>query len=138
MEMKYYYKGRHKPSCKRQSGKGKEDMKYYHISKSSEVKREISYDEALEYLLANYKDNDMTREMLTRTGEIECMFSYILVAEEYDGKHYVGEIINHRGHECRVTTVWKVDGENGISIIPTGNYGFEVDITEKRYNEMNG
>lgn len=47
---------------------------------------------------------------------------------KYTGKHYVGEIVNHRGHECRITRVWFVDGKNGISIIPTGGYGFEIDI----------
>ena len=50
----------------------------------------------------------------------------------YDGKHYVGEVVNHRGHECRVIAVWKDDGKNGISIIPTGNYGFEIDIYEEQ------
>lgn len=61
-----------------------------------------------------------------------------MTEEKYNGKHYVGEIVHWRGHECRVTDVWKDDeGENGISIIPTGNYGFEVYITEKRFDEMN-
>lgn len=50
------------------------------------------------------------------------------ISGEYTGDHFVGEIVNHRGHECRVTHVWEVDGENGISIIPTGNYGFGIDI----------
>lgn len=58
------------------------------------------------------------------------------MAEEYTGKHYVGEIVIHRGenmdHECRVTHVWKVDGRNGISIIPAGGYGFEIDIYEEQ------
>ena len=50
----------------------------------------------------------------------------------YDGKHYVGEVVNHRGHECRVIAVWKDNGKNGISIIPTGNYGCEIDIYEEQ------
>ena len=47
---------------------------------------------------------------------------------EYFGKHYIGEIVMHGTHECRVIGVWNDDGENGITIIPTGGYGFEVDI----------
>lgn len=31
---------------------------------------EISYDEALKSLLTTYKDNDITREMLSTTGSI--------------------------------------------------------------------
>lgn len=44
-------------------------------------------------------------------------------------KHYVGEIVSHHGHECRVTGTWTDDdGRSGITIVPTGGYGFEVDI----------
>lgn len=45
-------------------------------------------------------------------------------------KHYVGEIVVHHGHECRVLETW-VDPDNGkpgITICPTGNYGFPRDI----------
>lgn len=56
--------------------------------------------------------------------------------EEYTGKHYVGEIVSHNGgdmtHECIVTAVWCVDGKNGLTIKPTGNYGFELDIYEEQ------
>ena len=56
--------------------------------------------------------------------------------EQYTGKHYVGEVVVHKTSvgkfECKVTTVWCVDGKNGISIIPTGNYGFEIDIYEEQ------
>lgn len=51
---------------------------------------------------------------------------------DYTGKHYVGEIVIHRGHECRVTDVWNDEGKNGVTIIPTGDYGFEVDIYEEQ------
>lgn len=50
----------------------------------------------------------------------------------YSGKYSVGEIVYHRGHECRITAVWNVEGRNGISIMPTGDYGFEVDIYEEQ------
>jgi hypothetical protein len=56
--------------------------------------------------------------------------------EEYTGEHYVGEIVSHKGgdmtHECIVTAVWCVDGKNGLTIKPTGNYGFELDIYEEQ------
>lgn len=54
--------------------------------------------------------------------------------EIYSGKHWVGEIVMHRGHECRVTAVWRdtIEDRNGISIIPTGGYGFEIDIYEEQ------
>ena len=51
---------------------------------------------------------------------------------EYTGKHYVGAVVMHKGHECKVTAVWNDDGTNGVSIIPTGGYGFEVDIYEEQ------
>lgn len=53
----------------------------------------------------------------------------------YTGTHHVGEIVNHRGHECRVTAVWVDDvGRNGITIVPTGDYGFEVDLYDEQLN----
>lgn len=59
-----------------------------------------------------------------------------VATEQYTGTHRVGEIVSHKGggmtHECIITAVWKVDGKNGISIKPTGNYGFEVDIYEEQ------
>lgn len=51
---------------------------------------------------------------------------------KYTGKHYVGEIVMHRNHECIVIGVWSDDGKNGITIIPTGGYGFDVDIYEEQ------
>ncbi|MBP5311885.1 MAG: hypothetical protein J6112_03525 [Clostridia bacterium] len=57
-----------------------------------------------------------------------CVYGYYI----RDEKHYVGEIVSHKGHECIVTSVWNDDGKEGITIKPTGNYGFEVDI----YNEQ--
>lgn len=51
---------------------------------------------------------------------------------EYSGKRHVGDIVMHHGHECRVTGVWSDDGKDGLSIVPTGGYGFEVDIYEEQ------
>ena len=50
---------------------------------------------------------------------------------EYTGKYHVGQIVMHRCHECRVTAVWNDDGKNGVTIIPTGDYGFEVDVYDE-------
>ena len=61
--------------------------------------------------------------------------------EQYTGKYNVGDIITFTGkiggmtHECEVTHVWNVDGRNGVSIIPTGNYGFEIDVYEDLLND---
>lgn len=52
--------------------------------------------------------------------------------EEYSGLHYVGEIVIHRGHECRVCAVWNDNGKNGITILPTRDYGFEIDIYDEQ------
>lgn len=51
---------------------------------------------------------------------------------KYTGKHYVGEIVDHKGHECRVLAVWIDEGRNGITIEPTGDYGFPVDIYDEQ------
>ena len=46
--------------------------------------------------------------------------------------HYVGEVVTYRGHKCRVTATWIDEGRKGVSIIPTGGYGFEIDV----YNDQ--
>lgn len=40
---------------------------------------EVSHEKALDTLLTTYKDNEITRDMLTKGGEIPCMFSVIKV-----------------------------------------------------------
>lgn len=65
-------------------------------------------------------------------------YDYTITTEpsEYTGDHYVGEIIDFKGkygtHKCKITRVWNADGQNGVSIIPTGNYGFEIDVFEEQ------
>ncbi len=56
----------------------------------------------------------------------------IYTVTDYTGKYKVGDIVTHRGHECRVTAVWNYEGKDGVSIIPTGDYGFEVDLYENQ------
>lgn len=48
-------------------------------------RQEISYDEALNILLGTWKDNDMTRDMLTIPNRIQCMFSYVDVEDHKGG-----------------------------------------------------
>ena len=50
------------------------------------------------------------------------------------GGHYYGEIVMHGEHECVVTAVWHDDEANkdGITIKPTGGYGFEIDIYDEQ------
>ena len=48
--------------------------------------RELNYEEALGIVLGTYKDNDMTRDMLTVPNWIPCRFSTIAVKEEKDGR----------------------------------------------------
>lgn len=50
----------------------------------------------------------------------------------YTGKHYIGEIVFHGEHECRVLHTWVDEGKNGITIEPTGNYGFPIDIFDEQ------
>lgn len=60
--------------------------------------------------------------------------AHIERVENYTGTHHIGEIVYHKGgntvHECKVVAVWCVDGRNGLTIVPTGNYGFATDIYE--------
>lgn len=54
------------------------------------------------------------------------------LSNEYTGKHWIGEIVYHRGHKCRVIGTWSEEGRNGITIEPTGDYGFPIDIYDEQ------
>ena len=58
---------------------------------------------------------------------------------EYTGKHYVGEIAKIRHgemiHEVIVTGVWECEG-NGVTIEPTGNYGFPIDLYDDQFDKQ--
>lgn len=44
-------------------------------------------------------------------------------------KFYEGQLINYNCHQCKVTETWcDEDGNEGITIKPTGNYGFPIDL----------
>lgn len=58
-------------------------MKYLKQFKEPDAEwKEVTYEEALDTLLTSYKDNDITRYMLSVENEIPCMFSYIKVVAE--------------------------------------------------------
>ena len=60
-------------------------LKYYRTIDGN--RQEITYDEALNILLGTWKDNDMTRDMLTIPNRIQCMFSCVDVEDYQDDKN---------------------------------------------------
>ncbi len=54
-------------------------MKYFKRMKGEDEWKEVNYDTALWTLLTTYKDNDMTRAMLTVGNLIPCAWSEIRV-----------------------------------------------------------
>lgn len=57
-------------------------MKYFRFSQETGEKQEISKEKALDILLTVYRDNDMTRDMLTIPNNIQCRFSWISVQDD--------------------------------------------------------
>ncbi len=55
-------------------------MKFFKLLNGTDNWEEISYAEALNTLLTTYKNNGITRRMLTVPGEIPCRLSYIKVS----------------------------------------------------------
>lgn len=62
-------------------------LKYFRKGYHEESRREeITYDKALSILLGTFKDNDMTRDMLTTPNNIMCAYSMVYVEDhEEDG-----------------------------------------------------
>lgn len=60
------------------------ELKYYKRYHTGGERLEISYEQALNTLLNSYKDNDMTRDMLTIPNNIMCQFSWVYVEEVTD------------------------------------------------------
>lgn len=54
-------------------------FKRYHTGGKAD---EITYEQALNTLLNDYRDNDMTRDMLTIPNNIRCTFSWVYVEED--------------------------------------------------------
>lgn len=55
-------------------------MKYYRVTEES--RNEIPYSKALDIMLGSWKDNDMTRDMLSIPNKIRCQFSVIEVEDD--------------------------------------------------------
>ena len=54
-------------------------LRYYKRFKGEDTEKEITREDALRTLLGTYRDNDMTRDMLTVQNYIETRFSFIRV-----------------------------------------------------------
>lgn len=61
---------------------------------------------------------------------------------DYTGKYHVGEIVTIKfektgsTHEVKIIDVWTDDNFcNGVTIVPTGNYGFPVDTLEETFDK---
>lgn len=112
-------------------------MKYYKTYKDNGERVRINRAEAYRLMDGSYQNIDQLLEIPNRYPLMFCVIE-VADGQEYTGAHRVGEIVNHRGHECKVTRVW-VDPDvdkNGISIIPTGDYGFEIDIYEEQLHPV--
>lgn len=59
-------------------------LKYYRIDKQKSIKYEINYARSLLILLGSFRDNDMTRDMLTIPNRIQCRFSIIEVEDHQE------------------------------------------------------
>ena len=57
-------------------------MKYYKQASGENKWEESTYEQALYTAFGSYLDNEITREMLQREGEIPCRASVIKVEEE--------------------------------------------------------
>lgn len=57
-------------------------MKYYRTLKGEQGREEITHDKALNILLGCYRDNDMTRDMLTIPNHIDTTYSIIDVVSD--------------------------------------------------------
>ena len=56
--------------------------KHYHESPRREPV-EVAYSDALRSVLGTYRDNDMSRDMLTIVNRIQCRFCDVLVKDEH-------------------------------------------------------
>lgn len=60
------------------------ELKYYRKGHGESERKEITYDKALSILLGTFRDNDMTRDMLTTANNIACHFSTVYVEEIWE------------------------------------------------------
>ena len=74
-------------------------MKYFRQYYNDTEKKEIGYEEALNLVLGSYKDNDMTRDMLTIPNRINLMFGSTLTVENDDGMVLAAGLYNQIPNE---------------------------------------
>lgn len=60
-------------------------LKYFKQYHGEPERHEIGHDEALRTLLTTFRDNDMTKDMLTIPNNIKCHYSDVYV-EDHSGK----------------------------------------------------
>lgn len=85
-------------------------MKYYMVNKEDySDKQEITYEKALDILLGTWKDNDMTRDMLTIPNWINCQFSIIAV-EKHCGDGDITVLMAGLANEIPCDYAYDVDG----------------------------
>ena len=90
-------------------------------------KKDMGYTVVAETERSYVVRNELSTETMIRKDRMGIDFEYV-----YTGAYCEGDIVTHHGHECRVLEVWNVEGMNGLTIIPTGDYGFDVDIYEEQ------
>ena len=57
------------------------ELRYYKKMKYNGRLREVSYKEALNSVLGTFRDNDMSRDMLTIPNSIDCRYAWIYVKD---------------------------------------------------------
>ena len=57
-------------------------LKYYRKGKETDQKEEITYQKALDIVLSSFRDNDMSRDMLTLPNRIICRYSEVTVEDD--------------------------------------------------------
>lgn len=86
-------------------------LKYYRRYGIDETWEEITYEQALRSLISTYKDNDMTRDMLTIPNRIVYRFGEIEVKEHCDdGKVFV--LAPGLSHALPIGVKYKKDGNH--------------------------
>ena len=69
-------------------------LRYYRVveHKRMNTREPITYDDALNTLLGSYKNNDMTRDMLTLPNRIKCRFTEIGVEKVEDNGRVISSM----------------------------------------------
>ena len=102
------------------------NLRYFKKYIDSDEKKEITYEEALKTLLTTYKDNDITRDMLTELDEIPCRLSTVFVEKESNtnDKFNVGDKVIADGLVCEIVDAGEdiEDGTTWYEVTPVTGY----------------